>query len=116
MASENKNELVDDNFKIEFNVLPGVYDLTGNILDYISNFYSKLSCNNYINVKYSTVAIYKNDESKVFTNTIPIKDETKLIPNSNAFLYNPEVGDTPKQVDFIIYPYNKQAYKWTIRL
>ena len=115
-ASENKNELVDDNFKIEFNVLPGIYDLTGNILDYISNFYSKLSCNNYINVKYSTVAIYKNDESKVFTNTIPIKDETKLVPNSNAFLYNPEIGDTPKQVDFIIYPYNKQAYKWTIRL
>ena len=55
-------------------------------------------------------------KTKVLTNTVPIKDLSKLAPQQNAFIYNPKIGAAPKQVDFIIYPYNKKPYKWTIML
>ena len=89
---------------------------SGNILDFISDFFVDVSCDNYINVKYSTVCIYDNNETKILANTIPVKNTTRIIPQQNAFIYNIQIGKTPKQVDFIVYPYNKKAYKWTIML
>ena len=105
-----------DNFKITVNKWPGTYHLDGNIADYANQFFAKVSCNNYINVKCSTVCLYKNGKTKVLTNTVPIKDLSKLAPQQNAFIYDPKIGAAPKQVDFIIYPYNKKPYKWTIML
>lgn len=107
---------IQDNFKITFNKLPGIYKLSGNILNFISDFFVDVSCDNYINVKYSTVCIYDNNETRILANTIPVKNTTRIIPQQNAFIYNIQIGKTPKQVDFIIYPYNKKAYKWTIML
>lgn len=105
-----------DNFKITVNKLPGTYHLDGNITDYANQFFAEVSCNNYINVKCSTVCLYKNSKTKVLTNTVPIKELTKITPQQNAFIYDPKIGAAPKQVDFIIYPYNKKPYKWTIML
>lgn len=109
-------ESIQDNFIITFNRLPGIYKLQGNIMEYIKQFFVEVSCNNYINIKYSTVCIYDNERTKIISNTIPVKDITKIIPHQNAILYDSQTGKSPKQIDFIIYPYNKKAYKWTIML
>lgn len=105
-----------DNFKITVNRLPGVYQLEGNITDYTSQFFAEASCSNHINIKCSTVCIYDNGKTKILSNTVLVKDLSKLIPQQNAFIYDPKIGAAPKQVDFIIYPYNKKPYKWTIML
>ena len=105
----------DDGRKDNFNIANVVLNLR-NILDFISDFFVDISCDNYINVKYSTVCIYDNNETRVLANTIPVKNTTRIIPQKNAFIYNIQMGKSPKQVDFIVYPYNKKAYKWTIML
>ena len=114
--NDKVTEVTQDNFKITVNKLPGIYDINGNILDYIEQFFAKTSCDNYINIKCSTVSIYKNGESKTLSETISVKEQLKLMPQKKAFIYDPEIGSTPEQVDFIIYPYNKKPYKWTIML
>ena len=84
--------------------------------DFIGQFFAEASCDNYINIKCSTICIYENNKTKTLSNTILVKNITKLVPQQNAFIYDPEIGESPKQVDFVIYPYNKKPYKWTIML
>ena len=119
LQSLDKNNSINatyDNFNIYLNRLPGVYQLEDNILDFISQFYAEASCDNYINIKISTICIYKNGKTKTLTTTVPVKDRYKILPQQNAFIYDPQIGETPSQVDFVIYPYNKKPYKWTIML
>lgn len=117
LAGNVTNQISNDNFNIKFETLPGEYNITeGNVINELPLFNAKISCDNYINVKVSAISIYDNDVSETFTKTIKIKEEQdiNLRDFQNAFVYNPEHGKAPKQVDFIIYPYNKKPYKWTI--
>ena len=116
VSNDKALEAITDNFKINVNRLPGTYQLKGDISDFIGQFFAEASCDNYINIKCSTICIYENNKTKTLSNTILVKNITKLVPQQNAFIYDPEIGESPKQVDFVIYPYNKKPYKWTIML
>ena len=111
------NKVSDDNFNIEIGTLPGVYNVSNkDVINQISIFNVNVSCDNYTNIKSSAIAIYDDNNSETFTKTTTIKDKTKISLSDfkNAFVYNPKYGKEPKQVDYIIYPYNKKPYKWTI--
>lgn len=111
------SELSNDNFNMEMETPPGVYNISNeNILEKISMFNATISCDNYIPVKACAVCIYDNKTSEVLTKTISIKEpqNISLQEFQNAFVYNPKYGKTPTQVDYIIYPYNKKPFKWTI--
>lgn len=116
--SENiVTELSNDNFKIDLKTLPGVYDISSDeILNNLSLFDVKISCDNYITVKANAVCIYDDKTSETLTKTVSIKEPSVLSLQEfkNAFVYNPKYGKIPVQVDYIIYPYNKKPYKWTI--
>ena len=118
LSGNVSTQISNDNFQIELETLPGVYNITnGNVLDEISTFNAKVSCDNYINVKATAICIYDDHTSEVFTETLSIKEqETISLKESfrNAFVYNPKYGKTPRQIDYLIYPYNKKPYKWTI--
>lgn len=117
LSGDISNQISEDNFKIELQTLPGVYNLTSeNIIDNLSLFNAKVSCDNPINIKATAICIYDNGVSETFTKTIVAKEQQILDLSTfrNAFVYNPKYGKTPKQVDYIIYPYNKKAYKWSI--
>lgn len=117
LTGDVTTKLSDDNFKIELTTLPGTYSLTtSNVLDNLSLFNAKVSCDNYINIKATAVCIYDDDTSETFTKTLSIKDKQEITLEDfrNAFVYNPKHNGTPKQIDYVIYPYNKKPYKWTI--
>ena len=111
------NSVSDDNFVIQLNTAPGVYNISHTeVLEKISLFGAKISCNNNIAVKTNVICIYDDNLSETLTKTTTIKDlqEVTLNDFKNAFIYNPKYGKPPKQIDYIIYPYNKKPYKWTI--
>lgn len=111
------NQISNDNFKIKLETAPGVYNISNKeILEQIPLFNAKVSCDNYINIKASAICIYDNNISETLSKTLTIKEEDTISLNDfrNAFVYNPKYGKTPKQIDYIIYPYNKKPYKWTI--
>ena len=107
-----------DNFNISFGTLPGEYALTDiTVMQQLPLFKAMLSCDNFINVKASVVCHYGSNKSETFTRTYTIKEPTE-IPLSDfqkAFVYNPKYGCVPNQVDYILYPFNKKPYKWTIK-
>lgn len=110
-------EISNDNFKIDLMPLPGIYNISSDeILNKLSTFNVTISCDNYIPVKLSAICVYDKNTTEVFTKTISIKDKTtiSLEEFQKAFVYNPKYGKTPIQIDFIVYPYNKKSYKWTI--
>ena len=117
LAGNVTTQISNDNFKIEFKTLPGTYSLANeNIIEDLTLFDAQVSCDNYINIKSTAICIYDNDMSETYTQTIPIKDKTilHLSDLKNAFVYNPKYNSYPKQIDYVIYPYNKKPYKWTI--
>ena len=109
--------LSNDNFKIELKTSPGIYEISSeDIISKISSFGAKVSCDNSIPVKTSAICIYDDGTSETLTKTVSTKDsEFNLESFKNAFVYNPKCGKTPIQVDYIIYPYNKKPFKWTIK-
>lgn len=110
-------KLSNDNFKIELKTSPGIYEISSeDIISKISSFGAKVSCDNSIPVKTSAICIYDDGTSETLTKTVSTKDsEFNLESFKNAFVYNPKCGKTPIQVDYIIYPYNKKSFKWTIK-
>jgi peptidoglycan hydrolase-like protein with peptidoglycan-binding domain len=117
LSDNISTELSNDNFKIDLQTLPGVYNIMSDeILNELSMFSAMVSCDNHINIKTCAIAIYDDGTSETFTKTVSIKDPfvISLQDFRNAFVYSPKHGKTPRQVDYIIYPYNKKSYKWTI--
>lgn len=111
------NQVSSDNFKIEFNTMPGVYHINkAEALSNINLFDVKVSCDNYINIKCSAVCIYDDQTSETISRTFSIKEiqVLSLKDLKGAFMFNPKYNKTPKQIDYIVYPYNKKPYKWTI--
>lgn len=117
LAGNISTQMSNDNFKIELNTMPGIYNVNHeDIKDKLSLFDVQVSCDNYINIKTAAICLYDDNTSETYTQTIPIKKKQNitLADLSNAFIYNPKYGKIPKQIDYIIYPYNKKPYKWTI--
>ena len=118
LSGNVSTQVSDDNFKIEFETMPGIYHITNEgVLDEISIFNAKVSCDNYINIKTTAICIYDDHTSEVLTKTVSIREQETIRLKEdfrNAFVYNPKYGKAPKQIDYLIYPYNKKAYKWTI--
>ena len=117
LAGNVVKQISNDNFKLEFDLLPGVYDMNPvNTLDEVKLFTVKASCDNPINIKASAICIYDDNNSETLTSTIRVKEPQVISLENlkNAFVYNPKYGKQPKSVDYIIYPYNKKPYKWTI--
>lgn len=110
-------QISNDNFKIEFNTLPGTYEITnGEILEKTALFDIKASCDNYINIKITAICTYSDNTSKILTKTFIVKEEQTISLQQflNVFVENNANGKKLKQVDYITYPYNKKPYKWTI--
>ena len=118
LSGNISSTISSDNFKLNFNTPPGEYEMNASdIINKIPMFDVEASCNNPINVKMSTICIYDDSTSKTYTKMVTVKDLQKLSLSDlqKAFMYNPEYGKIPKQIDYIIYPYNKTPYKWTIK-
>ena len=117
LSGNISTQVSDDNFNIEFTTVPDTYQLSSsNILNEMNLFKTTISCDNPINVKVTATATYDESTSEVSTQTLIIQDsqEISLETFKNSFNYNPKYGKIPKQVDYVIYPYNKKPYKWTI--
>lgn len=104
-----------DNFKIDFSQPPGTYNLSKDgLLNEIPGFNATLSCDSFINVRVTATSKYKEGNQEVMSKVIQVKDSTKISLEDfeSSFFYHPKYGN-PESVDFIIYPYNKDGYKWT---
>lgn len=118
LAGNISNTMSSDNFKLTFKTPPGEYEMNASsVIAKIPMFDVEASCNNPINVKLSTICIYDDSTSKTYTKMLTVKELQTLSLNDlkKAFMYNPEYGKIPKQIDYVIYPYNKTPYKWTIK-
>lgn len=111
------NQVSSDNFKIKFNTLPGAYNINKeNALSNSDIFDVTVSCDNYINIKITAICIYDDKTSETISKTFIIKEEQILSIKDlkNVFNFNPKYNKIPKEIDYIIYPYNKKSYKWEI--
>ena len=118
LAGNISNTMSSDNFKLTFKTPPGEYEMNASsAISKIPMFDVEASCNNPINIKLSTICIYDDSTSKTYTKMLTVKELQTLSLNDlkKAFMYNPEYGKIPKQIDYVIYPYNKTPYKWTIK-
>lgn len=109
-------EASDDGFYIEVSKDPGKYEVgKNNLTDLLDDFTIKMYSDSSVTVKISAVMLYEDGTSKTESRTVTVKELTgfNFKTFKDCFMYNPELGD-PTVVDFIVYPYNKQAYKWQI--
>jgi len=119
LSGNNSIQMSNDNFVIEFDTPPGIYEMElSQVFKQIINFNAIMSCNNYLNVKATLICTYDNNTSEVYTKNTIIKDHTTMSLDefNNAFVYNPKHGKAPYRIDYILYPYNKKSYKWTIMI
>lgn len=117
LSGNVSTQVSNDNFNIEFGVMPSIYQISNtDILNEINLFNVTVSCNNPINVKTTATAYYDDTTSETLTKTFTIQNEQEISLETfkNLFNYNPTYGKIPRQIDYIIYPYNKKPYKWTI--
>lgn len=118
LAGNISNTMSSDNFKLTFKTPPGEYNIdASNVISKIQSFDVEASCNNPINIKLSTICTYDDSTTKTYTKMFTVKEPKTLSLNDlkKAFMYNPEYGKIPKQIDYVIYPYNKTPYKWTFK-
>lgn len=105
----------DDSFKMNQSQPPGKYVIPKNDLSkMLPTFSVDMECENPTTVKVTTISKY-GDKQVVDSKAIIINGKGKISADQykNAFMYNSECGKTPDSVDFIIYPYNQEPYKWT---
>ena len=118
LAGNISNTISSDNFKLTFKTPPGEYNIdASNVISKLPSFDVEASCNNPINIKLSAVCIYDDSDTNTYTKMVTVKESTTLSLNDlvKAFMYNPKYGKIPRQIDYIIYPYNKTPYKWTFK-
>lgn len=105
----------DDSFKMKQSQPPGEYKIPKQDLSTkLPKFSVNIECDNATTVKVTTISKY-GDNQVVESKAIVINGNGKISADQykNAFMYNSEYGKTPDSVDFIIYPYNQEPYKWT---
>ena len=106
----------DDKFHITLGIPQGTYKIQKQeVSSQLSLMNSVITSDNDINVKVSAICIYDDGNSKTITKNVIVREEETIdfTKFSNAFVYDIEYG-TPKQVDFVIYPYDEKTYKWSI--
>ena len=119
LLSYNKHildSITNDTFCMTYNKIPGTYTITkDNIRNAIDDYEITLECDSPINAKISAVSYYNSgNDVKVKTNVYTIQEPQRFNFNtfSNAFIYDPVIGQMPSSVEFIVSPYNKPPYKW----
>ena len=111
------NKISNDNFNITFRTLPGIYNVArDDVMASVDLFDVTVSCNNFINVKVSAICIYDDNTSETISKTYSIKDLQVISMRDlqNAFVFNPVYNKMPREINYVVYPYNKKPYKWTI--
>ena len=111
------NKISNDNFNITFRTLPGIYNVArDDVMASVDLFDVTVSCNNFINVKVSAICIYDDNTSETISKTYSIKDLQVISMRDlqNAFVFNPVHNKMPREINYVVYPYNKKPYKWTI--
>lgn len=111
-------QVSNNNIEIEFTRMPGIYEVAdANAFTEISQFNTKISSTNFVNVKVTVICHYTDAYSETMSKMFTVREEQafNLETFSNAFVYNPKYGKTPYQVDYILYVYNNKPYKWTIK-
>lgn len=111
------NGYQDSDFRISFNNIPGEYyvkniDLSS---DFMSGFNVSISSSKAITIKCSVICFFK-DKTKIISNNYIVQGSRDILFSDfeNAFLYDPSFRDIPDKIEYIIYPFNKESYKWTI--
>ena len=113
----NIKEIANDNFTFNFSLPPDIYHIANKDLVANINLYkAEVSCDIKTTVKVSVIIYYLNGNTITKSKDITIQELTQIKLNDfvSAFVYNPKQGSCPSKVEWIIYPYNKQCYKWII--
>ncbi len=113
------NQISNDNFEMTFTTLPGTYNIQeSSVLDEATVFDITASCNNIINIKVTAISLYENNEIETMSKTYQVKELTTIsfLDFKKSLLYSITNGSMPKQITYIVYPYNKKPYKWTLNL
>lgn len=100
---------------IEMSKEPGIYNIKN--MDYLDDFNATITNNNMQQVKYSTITVYNNKQTKTKTK-ISTFDGTEVFNFSdfdNSFKDDVEYLN-PTDVYYIIYIYNNVAYKWHFKI
>jgi hypothetical protein len=112
-----RNEFNHDNFQIVYSKVPDHYHIANQtLMQDIDTFNVTMACNVKTNVKSSVVMHFPNGHSITKTKDIIIDQSTEMSLNEfkSAFIYNPKEGSCPNMLEWVLYPYNKQPYKWTL--
>ena len=114
--TELLNRYYNDNHTIiEMSKEPGIYNIKN--MDYLDNFNTTITNNSVQQVKYSTIAVYNNKQTKTKTK-ISTFDGTEVF-NFSDFddLFKDDIEYlNPTDVYYIIHIYNNVAYKWHFKI
>lgn len=117
LSGSIRESITDDNFQIVYSKVPDHYHIANKTLvQDLSLFKVSVGCNVKMNVKSSVVLHFPNGHSITKSQDILVEERADILLESfkSAFVYNPKEGSCPNCVEWVIYPYNKQSYKWTL--
>lgn len=103
-----------DGFAISIEKEPGTYNIkSSDVASKINEFAVTMQADSSLPTKITATAFYGNNINSVKTSTINVKDSYNFNFGTfkDIFSYNPKYGN-PIMVQYCIYPYNKEPYKW----
>lgn len=111
--------IVNNNIIIQSQNIQGKYELTS--LDINTPLFKGFDVNIYSNkdtsIKCCAIAYYSNNKTKTITKQFVVKkqqEQTIEFNNfQNLFIYDVKNG-YPTKIEYIVYPYNGDSYKWII--
>ena len=117
------SDMLEDSFTITHNWPQGEYNIkyydSGSTLERrLETIKSFLYSEYPQNVKLTAIASYENNKTQEYSKTLSITDkELAVSPASfiDSLGYNPYMGGRPVSMEYIVYPYNKEPYKWFIK-
>ena len=112
-------DITNNNITIQSQNSQGKYELTS--LDVNTPLFKGFDVNVYsnrdISIKCCAIAYYSNDKIKIMTKQFVIKKQQQQTIEfnnfKNLFVYDIKNG-YPIKIEYIVYPYNDNSYKWTI--
>ena len=111
----NYKNYITNHADVKYTIDPGVYNI--NNLDYLEEFNITVTNNNTQQVKYSTITIYEDKNTKTYSNTLTFDDsQTHSIKEfDDAFKDDPKYKK-PTDVYYFVYPYNSIPLKWHFKV
>lgn len=115
-ASGKTNIVSNDDVEVTFSMAPGVYD-SEDIKDAIKALEVSVKTENGINVKTVATSKYSDNTFNYNENLEEVIGSKKLDKTnlSNATLYNAYKGELPQVIEYTVYPYNMDPYKWVFK-